>query len=217
VTLRVQAFGRGIKQKEPRKTNQGYLAMKRTVITALLAVASAGVQAQAPQLSECQTDAANVIAAISVAQSGVPLNQALSNAGDTPHARDLINEGYRIAATGPAAANKRVQAEIAKCGGYAPKSSADVGSVPLNGYMNNVRRLVRPRIDWDGPTSGLETVIAVHCAPSGTLLSATIQRSSGNGQWDAAALKAVQSADPMPTDSDGRAPAAFTITLRPAG
>ncbi|WP_408350488.1 energy transducer TonB [Paraburkholderia phytofirmans] len=191
--------------------------MKRTVITALLAVASAGVQAQAPRLSECQTDAANVIAAVSVAQSGVPLNQALSNAGDTPHARDLINEGYRIAATGRAAANKGVQVAIAKCGGYSPKSSVDVGSAPLHGYVNNVRLLVRRRIEWDGPTSGLETVIAVHCAPSGTLLSATVQHGSGNAQWDAAALKAVRNADPMPTDSDGRAPAAFTITLRPVG
>lgn len=191
--------------------------MKGTLIAALLAVASAGVQAQASQLSECQADAANVIAAISVAQSGVPLNQALSNAGDTPHARDLVNEGYRIAATGAAAANKRVQAEIAKCGGYAPKSSETARSGTVYGYVDRVRGRVRPNIVWDGATQGLATVIEVHCSPSGTLLSVTIQRSSGNAQWDAAALKAIQRADPMPTDSNGGSPAAFTITLRPAG
>lgn len=84
-------------------------------------------------------------------------------------------------------------------------------------YSDKVHQLVRPRIEWDGETSGLETVIAVHCAPSGVILSATVKTGSGNAGWDAAALKAVQSADPMPTDSDGRAPAAFTITLRPAG
>jgi TolA protein len=191
--------------------------MKKTLIAALLAVASAAVQAQASQLSECQTDAANVIAAISVAQSGVPLNQALANAGDTPHARDLINEGYRIAATGPDAANKRMQAEIAKCGGYAPKSNAGIRSGVLLGYIDKVHRQVRPNIIWSGDTQGLETVVAVHCAPTGTLLSATITRSSGNTQWDNAALKAVQRSDPMPPDADGKTPAKFDITMRPAG
>ncbi|CAD6514074.1 hypothetical protein LMG28727_00831 [Paraburkholderia kirstenboschensis] len=106
----------------------------------------------------------------------------------------------------------------------ASASSADAASAPgISGmqssetYADRARRRVRPYIEWDGPSSGLETKIAIHCAPSGTVLSATVQRGSGNPQWDAAALKAVQSADPMPTDSDGRAPAAFAITLRPAG
>jgi len=70
---------------------------------------------------------------------------------------------------------------------------------------------------WAGETAGLETVVAVRCAPTGTLLSATIRQSSGNEQWDQAALRAVQRSDPMPVDINGQAPAAFTITLRPAG
>ncbi|MFL9987640.1 cell envelope integrity protein TolA [Paraburkholderia sediminicola] len=99
---------------------------------------------------------------------------------------------------------------------FAPTPNSEQDSA-ISRYLEKVHQRVRPNIAWEGETSGLETVIAIHCAPSGTLLSATIQRSSGNAQWDAAAIKAVQSADPMPTDSDGRAPAAFTITLRPAG
>lgn len=191
--------------------------MKRTLIATLLAVASAGVQAQASQLSACQTDAANVVAAVLVAQSGVPLDQALANGGDTPHAQDLINKGYRIAAAGPDAAKKQLQAKIAKCGGYAPKSSAAVRSGALYGYADKVRRRVDPYIDWSGARSGLETVIAVNCAPTGTLLSATVTRSSGNSQWDAAALRAVQRSDPMPRDTNGETPPSFTITLRPVG
>jgi len=77
---------------------------------------------------------------------------------------------------------------------------------------------VRPNITWGGETAGLETVVSVRVSPStGTLLSASIQRSSGNEQWDQAALRAVQRSDPMPLDTNGQAPGTFTITLRPAG
>lgn len=91
------------------------------------------------------------------------------------------------------------------------------GTAASAGYAEKVQRLVRPKIIWAGGTEGLETVVAVHCAPTGTLLSAVITRSSGNSQWDAAALRAVQQSDPMPLDTNGKTPSNFTITLRPAG
>jgi colicin import membrane protein len=95
--------------------------------------------------------------------------------------------------------------------------SGSGGTATSPGYADKVRRQVRPHISWAGATEGLETVVSVHCAPSGTLLSATVTRSSGNQQWDDAALRAVQLTDPMPVDVDGKAPATFLITLRPAG
>lgn len=105
----------------------------------------------------------------------------------------------------------------------APASSADAASAPasepewLHSYDDKVRRRVRPNIVWAGETSGLATVIAVHCSPDGAILSATVKTGSGNAGWDAAALQAVQHSDPMPLDTDGHAPAIFDITLRPAG
>ena len=95
--------------------------------------------------------------------------------------------------------------------------SGSGGNAASPGYADKVRRRVRPNIVWAGETQGLETVIAVRCAPTGTLLSATVLRGSGNAQWDNAALNAVQSSNPMPLDTDGKTPAYFTITLRPAG
>ncbi|BCQ26525.1 TonB family protein [Caballeronia sp. NK8] len=85
------------------------------------------------------------------------------------------------------------------------------------GYSEKVQRRVRPNIVWAGETAGLETIVSVRCSPSGTLLSATITRSSGDEQWDQAVLRAVQRSDPMPVDIDGKAPAGFTIPLRPVG
>ncbi|CAB3771575.1 cell envelope integrity protein TolA [Paraburkholderia solisilvae] len=91
------------------------------------------------------------------------------------------------------------------------------GTATSPGYAEKVQRRVRPNIVWAGDTQGLETVVSVRCAPTGTLLSATVTRGSGNSQWDDAALRAVQRSDPMPQDTNGKTPASFTITLRPAG
>ncbi|ALL64220.1 Cell division and transport-associated protein TolA [Paraburkholderia caribensis MBA4] len=90
------------------------------------------------------------------------------------------------------------------------------GNAASPGYAEKVQRRVRPNIIWSGDTSGLQTVVSVRCSPTGTLLSATVTRSSGNQAWDDAALRAVQRSDPMPQDIDGKTPGSFTITLRPA-
>ncbi|MDE1183407.1 cell envelope integrity protein TolA [Paraburkholderia sp.] len=101
--------------------------------------------------------------------------------------------------------------------GKSGAGSGSGGNATSPGYADKVKRRVGPNIVWGGETTGLETVVAVRCAPTGTLLSATIRHSSGNDAWDAAALRAVQRSDPMPQDTDGKTPGSFTITLRPAG
>jgi TonB family protein len=105
--------------------------------------------------------------------------------------------------------------------GLLPQSSTPgavpPGAPPVEDFASQVQRRVRPNIVWAGPAAGLETTISVRCAPAGTLLSATISRSSGNAAWDRAALQAVQRSDPMPVGDDGRTPRVFMITLRPAG
>ena len=91
------------------------------------------------------------------------------------------------------------------------------GAQSAGDYATRVQRRIRPNIVWAGPALDLETVISVRCAPSGALLSTAISRSSGNATWDMAALRAIQRSDPMPVDTDGRAPPVFNITMRPAG
>jgi colicin import membrane protein len=95
-----------------------------------------------------------------------------------------------------------------------PKTDGSVAASP--GYADKVARRVRANVlapfDIQGNPSA---VIAVTCAPNGALLSATMQRSSGNPQWDSAVLTAVEKSDPMPRDVDGTAPASFLITFQP--
>jgi TonB family protein len=78
-----------------------------------------------------------------------------------------------------------------------------------------IARRVRANLVWDGPITDLKTTISVRCGPDGKLLSASIVHWSGNPAWDAAALAAVEHADPMPTDNNGKSLEHFTITLRP--
>ncbi|MBV8262102.1 MAG: TonB C-terminal domain-containing protein [Paraburkholderia sp.] len=90
-------------------------------------------------------------------------------------------------------------------------------ATPAQDYASRVSRRVRPNIVWAGPALELETAITVRCEPGGTIVSATITRSSGNAAWDTAALRAVLRSDPMPSDANGRTPREFVIDLRPAG
>ncbi|SAL15586.1 TonB family protein [Caballeronia humi] len=104
-------------------------------------------------------------------------------------------------------------AETRKAQGLPPSAMT---TAAWEGYATKVQRRVRPNIVWSGPSAGRETSIAVSCAPNGTVLSTSIVRSSGNADWDAAALRAVQRSSPMPLDIDGKAPPKFTISMRPS-
>ncbi|CAB3781195.1 hypothetical protein LMG28614_01186 [Paraburkholderia ultramafica] len=100
--------------------------------------------------------------------------------------------------------------------GKSGTGSGSGGTAASPGYADKVRRAVLPNVSWGGEKEGLETVVSVRCSPTGTLLNATVSRSSGNAAWDAAALRAVRRTDPMPLDTNGKTPDNFLITLRPA-
>ena len=115
------------------------------------------------------------------------------------------------------AADSDTKARLASLPQSSMPDTAQAGAPSVQDFVSQVQKRVRPNIVWAGPALGLETAISVHCAPTGSLLSATITRSSGNAAWDMAALRAVQRSDPMPLDADGRTPPDFVIVLRPAG
>jgi colicin import membrane protein len=85
------------------------------------------------------------------------------------------------------------------------------------GYADKVRRVVLPNINFnpDSVPGNPAAVVALRCAPDGTVLSAGLARSSGNSAWDEAVLQAIRRSGAMPRDIDGSAPPSFTITFRP--
>ena len=72
---------------------------------------------------------------------------------------------------------------------------------------------MKPYINWGGSTEGLTTVVAVHCSPSGDVLSVSVTRSSGNEAWDQAVVGAVERAAPLPPDNNGQTPPNIRITF----
>jgi TonB family protein len=94
----------------------------------------------------------------------------------------------------------------------------DSGWAASAGYAEKVARRVRANVlapfEIEGDPSA---VIAVTCTPSGALLSVTVQRPSGNPQWDRAVVTAVENSFPMPTDVNGSTPTRFVMTFRPKG
>jgi TonB family protein len=83
----------------------------------------------------------------------------------------------------------------------------------LQTFAGKVAQRVNPLLVWNASMGSVQTVISVHCAPDGKLLSASIIRSSGNRQWDSTALEAVRHSDPMPADASGKTPEHFTLTI----
>jgi colicin import membrane protein len=100
----------------------------------------------------------------------------------------------------------------------AGRSLMDSGGAASAGYAGKVARRVHANVlapfDIEGNPSA---VIAVTCTPSGALLSVTVQRSSGNPQWDRAAVTAVENSFPIPADVNGSTPTSFVLTFRPKG
>jgi colicin import membrane protein len=94
----------------------------------------------------------------------------------------------------------------------------EIGATVSAGYADKVAQRVRANVRAPFAIEGdPSTVIAVTCTPAGALLSATVQRSSGNPQWDRAVLSAVEQSDPMPSDVDGSTPTSFLIRFQPKG
>jgi TolA protein len=186
--------------------------MNKTILAALIAMASVSAHADSA-LDRCQSKAADI--AFDVWHAS-PQDEEIRKYGKDERTRALIAKLYEYDADGMEFA-PLVQTAVDSCHTAPPKYTPGDAKTIASKYMEKVQRRVRPYIEWNGQSSGLETVINVHCAPTGTVLNATIQRSSGNDQWDAAALRAVNRSDPMPLSNDGNTPAKFSITLRPAG
>ncbi|BBO60104.1 cell envelope integrity protein TolA [Mycoavidus sp. B2-EB] len=95
-------------------------------------------------------------------------------------------------------------------------SSTGAGGHSSAGYVDKVRRHVKSNMAFsaDSTDGNPQAVVSVQCAPDGTILNAQITKTSGNPGWDNAVLRAVQKSDPMPRDSDGKAPSSFTFTYR---
>jgi colicin import membrane protein len=102
-------------------------------------------------------------------------------------------------------------------GKSATGTQTGAGDNSVSRYADQVQQRVKPNIIFDATTltGNPKTVVSVQCAADGAILAVRIVQSSGHPGWDEAVVRAVRKSDPLPRDTNGRAPAHFTITFQP--
>lgn len=111
---------------------------------------------------------------------------------------------------------RRIQGLAGASGGPQATGTALQSSGPSASYAGRVMARVRPNIrpPKDYPRE-LVTDVLVRSGPDGTILSATIRRSSGNTEWDEWAVRAVLATAKLPLDTDGTVPKEIVIGIKP--
>ena len=102
--------------------------------------------------------------------------------------------------------------------GGVPNSTgaAAQNSAPSAGYAGRVKARIRPLIIYpdDGATNPTAEV-QVTLGPDGRILGTKMLKPSGEAEWDRAVLRAIEKAEMLPRDVDGRVPPVLILTFRP--
>ena len=94
--------------------------------------------------------------------------------------------------------------------------SAKKASGPSATYAGKVVAAVRPNIIFPGTVNGNPSAeVEVTTLPTGEILGRKLVRSSGDPDWDAAVLRAIDRTQRLPRDVDGRIPSPMIIAFRP--
>lgn len=85
------------------------------------------------------------------------------------------------------------------------------------GYADKVRRKILPLIIFNPSlVAGNPAVeVGVELAPDGTIVSRKILKASPDSAWDRAVLRAIDDAQSLPKDDDGKVPKQIRLTFKP--
>lgn len=111
---------------------------------------------------------------------------------------------------------RRIQGLPGATGGSNATGTSLRSSGPSSSYAGRVASAIRPNIIYseDFPAS-LRTEVEVRAMADGTITDRRVVRSSGNRNWDDAALRAIDRTAKLPRDTDGRVPSPIVIVVRP--
>jgi colicin import membrane protein len=111
---------------------------------------------------------------------------------------------------------KRMQGQANATGEEGSTGSAARTSGPSASYAGRIRARIKPNIVFTDDIAGNPiATVEVRCAPDGTIVSRKLVKSSGNGAWDDAVLRAIDKTEILPRDSDGSMPSPMQIAFRP--
>ena len=83
--------------------------------------------------------------------------------------------------------------------------NAAQNAAPSAGWMGKVKGKIKPLIIYSGDSAANPSAdVQVALAPDGRILGSKIVKASGDPEWDRAVLRAIEKAETLPRDSDGR-------------
>lgn len=94
--------------------------------------------------------------------------------------------------------------------------NADKNAAPSAGYAGRIKGKIRPLIIYaDDGVANPTAEVQVTLSPDGLILGTKVLKASGDGDWDRAVLRAIEKAERLPRDVDGRVPPVLILTFRP--
>jgi colicin import membrane protein len=111
---------------------------------------------------------------------------------------------------------KRVLGEAGGTGAPSSTGTAAREAGPSASYAGRIKAYIRPKIIITDDIPGNPTAtVDVRVAPDGTIISRRLLKSSGVTAWDEAVLRAIDRAEVLPRDTDGRVPPSIQIDFKP--
>lgn len=106
----------------------------------------------------------------------------------------------------------RIKGMAGASGGAEATGSAAQSSGPSAGYAGRIKARIKPLIVYPDSLPGNPVAeVEVRLAPSGAILGQRLLRKSESPEWDAAVMRAVEKAEMLPRDVDGRVPPVIVI------
>jgi colicin import membrane protein len=111
---------------------------------------------------------------------------------------------------------KRMLGQAGATGAPGATGTALRDAAPSSSYAGKLIASIKPNILLTETVSGNPAAdVEVRAAPTGTILSRRLVKSSGNKDWDQAVLRAIDRTAELPRDVDGRVPPVLVITFTP--
>jgi colicin import membrane protein len=106
----------------------------------------------------------------------------------------------------------RIRGMAGASGGAEATGSAAQSSGPSAGYAGRIKARIKPLIVYPDTLPGNPVAeVEVRLSPTGAILGQRLLRKSDSPEWDAAVMRAVEKAEVLPRDVDGRVPPVIVI------
>jgi colicin import membrane protein len=94
--------------------------------------------------------------------------------------------------------------------------AAAQNAAPSAGWVGRVKGKIRPLIIYaDEGAANPTAEVQVTLGPDGRILGTKVLKASGDTEWDRAVLRAIEKAETLPRDTDGRVPPVIILNFRP--